>query len=349
MDRNLKKITLYLVIITAAVTAAYFLYMLSDIVLLFIISVLISFIFNPVINFIERGRINRLLSTLIVFISFFFLIYLIMSFIIPKFILQMDQLMVSLKDYSLHDEIIKLEDNLHKVFPFFTPGELTTKVEEFLSLQIFNSFEFISPLLSSIVSVIAILVIIPFLSFFILKDSSRIMHNLINILPNRYFEMSYWIIKKVSLQLGNYVRAWIFDAAFVGITMGLGLYILGIQYSLPLGVIAGLGHLIPYFGPVIGGVPAIIISIIQFGDLSQVPLILLLLLIVYTLDNGFVQPYIFSKNLDIHPILIILLIIAGGQLFGLLGMMLIIPTTTVLKTAAKEIYFALKNYRIARL
>jgi predicted PurR-regulated permease PerM len=57
---------------------------------------------------------------------------------------------------------------------------------------------------------------------------------------------------------------------------------IGIQYSLPLGVIAGLGHLIPYFGPVIGGVPAIIISIIQFGDLSQVPLILLLLLVVYT-------------------------------------------------------------------
>jgi putative permease len=214
---------------------------------------------------------------------------------------------------------------------------------------LFNSFEFIQPVLSSIVSVITLLVIIPFITFYILKDSSKIMHHLISMVPNRYFEMSYWITKRVTNQLGKYVRAWIFDALFVGITMGLGLYIIGIQYSLPLGVIAGFGHLIPYFGPVIGGVPAIIISIIQFGDLSQVPFILLLLLVIYTFDNGFVQPYIFSKSLDIHPILIILLIISGGQLFGLLGMMLIIPATTVIKTAVKEIYFAFKNYKIARL
>jgi predicted PurR-regulated permease PerM len=349
MDNNIKKVILYILAAAAILAAAYFLYVLSDLVIILIVSILISFIFNPFINFIERWGINRLFSTLLVFISFFFLVYLVISFIIPKLLFQMDELLVSMKDYSLHDQIIRIEDSIHTMFPFFTPGEMTHKIETFLSGQLFNSFEFISPLLTSIVSIIALLVIIPFISFFILKDNNRIMQSLVSLLPNRYFEMSYWIVKRVSHQLGRYVRAWIFDASFVGITMGLGLYFLGIQYSLPLGVIAGLGHLIPYFGPVIGGVPAIIISIIQFGDLSQVPFIIMLLLVIYTLDNGFVQPYVFSKSLDIHPILIILLIIAGGQLFGLLGMMLIIPATTVIKTAVKEIYFALKNYRIARL
>jgi len=118
---------------------------------------------------------------------------------------------------------------------------------------------------------------------------------------------------------------------------------------LPLGVIAGLGHLIPYFGPVIGGVPAIILSIMVHGDLSQVPLIILVVLGVYAVDNGFVQPYVFGKSVDIHPILIILLIIAGGQLFGLIGMLLAIPVATVVKTTAKQIYFAFKNYRIVRV
>jgi predicted PurR-regulated permease PerM len=222
MEKSYKRISLYISLIAAALAAVYLLYILSDIVIILIVSVLISFIFNPVINFIERGGINRLFSTLIVFISFLFIIYLVLSFIIPKFIFQMNALIESMKEYSIHDQIIVFESEIHKLLPFFTTGELAYKIENFLSVQIFNSFEFISPLLSSIVSVIAILVIIPFISFFILKDSNQIMHSLISILPNRYFEMSYWIIKRVSLQLGKYVRAWIFDASFVGITMGLG-------------------------------------------------------------------------------------------------------------------------------
>ena len=167
-------------------------------------------------------------------------------------------------------------------------------------------------------------------------------------MPNKYFEMAYWIIKKVSLTLGLFVRAWIFDATFVGTLIGFGFFLIGVPNALPLGVIAGLGHLIPYFGPIIGGVPAIIISIMS-GDTSQIPLIIIIVLGVYAIDNGFVQPIVFGKSVDIHPILIILLIIAGSQLFGLIGMLLAVPVATVIKTMAKEIYYAFKNYRIARV
>jgi predicted PurR-regulated permease PerM len=168
-------------------------------------------------------------------------------------------------------------------------------------------------------------------------------------MPNKYFEMSYWIIKKVSLSMGRFVRAWIFDATFVGFCCGLGFYFIGIDNALTLGVIAGLGHLVPYFGPVIGGIPAAIISIIQYGDLSHIPPLLIVIAIIYAIDNGFVQPYVFSKSVEMHPIVIILLIIAGGQLFGVLGMLLAVPTATVINTAAKETYYAFKNYKIVRL
>jgi predicted PurR-regulated permease PerM len=161
--------------------------------------------------------------------------------------------------------------------------------------------------------------------------------------------MSYYVIKKITFQLSRYVRAWIFDASFVGCTMGIGLYFIGIDNALPLGVIAGFGHLVPYFGPVIGGIPAILISLIQYGDFSRVPYIVFLVLATYAFDNGIVQPFVFSKSLDIHPVIIILLIIAGGQLFGIIGMLLAIPTATVIKTFTKEIYFAFTNYKIAKL
>ena len=242
-----------------------------------------------------------------------------------------------------------LEKEIHNYLPFFNLGSLSKNLESAISAYIVNSFNEFSTLVSSIVSVIAVVVIVPFIAFFLLKDSRKIFRGIMNVMPNKYFEMSYWIIKKVSLNMGRFVRAWIFDATFVGLSCGLGFYLIGIDNALILGVIAGLGHLVPYFGPVIGGIPAAIISIIQYGDLSRIPPLMIVIAIIYAIDNGFVQPYVFSKSVEMHPIIIILLIIAGGQLFGVLGMLLAVPTATVIKTAAKETYYAFKNYKIAKL
>ncbi len=324
-------------------------FILSDIFLILIFSILLAFIFIPLVSMLEKEGLSRLTSTLIVFAATGFLLYLVLSFIIPKFIIQMDQLIKALQTFSLHDQLIQLENEIYRFFPFFHVGDLTKRLEEFISSQFVNSFDIISGLVTGIVSAALIIIIIPFISFFLVKDSRKILKNILNIIPNNYFEMSYWILKKVSIQLGRFVRAWIFDASFVGTIMGVGLYIIGVNNALPLGVIAGFGHLVPYFGPVIGGVPAIIVSVIQTGDLSQLPFIILLVIITYTIDNGFVQPFVFSKSVDMHPIIIILLIIAGSQLFGVLGMLLAVPTASVIKTAAKEIYFAFKNYKIARI
>ena len=343
-EKGVKRITRISIWVLVIAVIIISIFLLSDIVLIMIFSILLAFIFNPFVNSLEREGFNRLAATLTIFGTTGLLLYVLLSFIIPKFEVQMDQLMQSLQSFSLHDQLVQLEAEIYRLFPFFSPGQLSQKIEEFISSQFVNSFDTISELLSGI-----LIVVIPFITFFLVKDSRKIMKNILNMTPNNYFEMSYWILKKVSIQLGRFVRAWIFDATFVGTAMGIGLYIIGVNNALPLGVIAGLGHLVPYFGPVIGGVPAIIVAVIQTGDLSLAPFIILLVIITYTLDNGFVQPYVFSKSVDMHPIIIILLIIAGSQLFGILGMLLAVPTASVIKTAAKEIYFALKNYRIARL
>lgn len=94
--------------------------------------------------------------------------------------------------------------------------------------------------------------------------------------------------------------------------------------------------------------PAIIISIIQFGDLSMLPSITIMFVIIYTFDNGYIQPNVFSKGTDIHPLLIIILILIGSQAMGILGMLLAVPTATVMKTAAREIYYGYRNYRIIK-
>jgi predicted PurR-regulated permease PerM len=298
---------------------------------------------------LEKEGLNRLPATLIVFIVVGFTGYWFLSFIIPQLSYQMNQLISALKHYSTHENMLEIEKEIYRYFPVFYPGELSKAIERLIDSQKFKSIESIPAILSGIVSVIAILVVVPFITFFLIKDSRKIFRSFLMVMPNRYFEISYWIIKRVRIQLGRFVRSWIFDATFVGVSCGLGFYLIGIENALPLGIIAGVGHLVPYFGPLIGGIPAAMLSITQYGDLSRIPLIAMLLTIIYLLDNGFVQPIVLSKGVNMHPIAIILLIIAGSQLFGIIGMLLAIPVATVIKTAAKEIYFAFKNYMIARI
>ncbi|HSP88130.1 MAG TPA: AI-2E family transporter [Ignavibacteriaceae bacterium] len=348
-DLSIKRFPKVILWIAALFIFFYTAYLLSDIIIILAISILLAFIFDPLVTMLEQEGFNRLASTLFIFIGFGLFVYLGLSVFIPQFSVQMAQLIETMRTFSLHDQVVEIEKEIRLLFPFFPVGELSTRVEEFLSNQIINSFDSISILLSSIFSVIAILVIVPFISFFLLKDSRHILQGILHIMPNKYFEMSYYVSKKVSVQIGRFVRAWIFDATFVGTMCGLGFYIIGIDNALPLGVIEGLGHLVPYLGPIIGGIPAVIISIIQFGDLSHIPHILVVLAVIYTLDNGFVQPYVFAKSVDLHPIMIILLIIAGSQLFGVLGMLLAVPTAAVIRTLLKETYFAFKNYKIAKI
>ncbi len=349
MELFLKKNTKIILLLIGVVLLFYFSYLLINVLVLIAISVLLGFIFAPFVKFFEGQGFTRTISTLIVFAIFGFLFYLGLSFVIPKLFYQMDQVIASLKDFSLNEELNSLEKKILSIFPLFNKGELSKKVQEIFSTSFNDAINHLTSYVSGIVSLAAFLVIVPFITFYLLKDSAVIQKGLIHIVPNKYFEMSYWILKRVSLQLGRFVRGWIFDATFVGVAIGFGFYFIGLPNALPLGVIAGVGHLVPYLGPIIGGIPAIILSIMQTGDLSQVPLILMILAATYTLDNGIVQPYVFSKSVDMHPIIIILLIITGSELFGLIGMLLAVPTATVVRTAATEIYFAYKNYSIAKL
>ena len=348
-DSSYSKTTKYFLWIAATIIILYLVYLLTEILVVLALSILLAFIFAPFVSLLEAKGLNRITSTLLIFGVFGFIIYFSLSIIIPKFVFQLEQIISALEGFSFAEEMKALEAAILHYVPFLKSGDLTHRMELFITSQVANIFDSISTVLSSIVSIIAVLIIVPFITFFILKDYRKIFQGLIKAIPNKYFEMSYYILKKVTLRLGLFVRAWIFDATFVGVMIGFGFYFIGVPNALPLGVIAGLGHLIPYFGPVIGGIPAIIVSIVQHGDLSQVPLILLVVLITYALDNGFVQPYVFGKSVDMHPIVIILLIISGGILFGLYGMLLAVPIATVIKTFLKEIYFARKHYRIARV
>ncbi len=338
------------VTIAAVITALmlYLSFIILDIILMLTIAILIAFIFDPIVSYLQKKGVNRVFSILAVFILSIFILSIGFSVLVPKIVTQFNAISKNLTQDNVNTFISSALVQLESYFPFINIEETTNKLSVYLSELIVGSFDNVSQIVFSLFSILAILVIVPFLTFFLLKDKTGILKGIINVMPNKYFEVSYSVLRKIGVQLGRFVRGWIFDAFIVGFLSAVGLTILGIDNSVTIGFIAGVGHLIPYFGPVIGGLPAIIIAIIQFGDLSMLPSILIMFVIVYTFDNGFIQPNIFSKSTDIHPLVIILLILVGSKILGILGMLLAVPIATVLRTAAKEIYFGYKNYRIIK-
>lgn len=343
-----KKIKWAFIAFLSAAVIIYLSIIFSDLIVMLTVSILATMVFNPVVSMLERNGLHRIISILVVFFAVGVLIFTGFSFLIPKIIRQLNNLTASYTQENLQLLVAEVEKTVKSLVPFVNSVNLAERLNQ-MFVNLANDFiNNISNIVTSIFSILAILIIVPFLTFFLLKDGARLLKGIVNVMPNKYFEVAYWVLRKIGVQLSRYVRGWIFDAFIVGTLAALGLAMLGIENSISIGFIAGLGHLIPYFGPVIGGIPAIIISLMQFGDLSMLPQITILFILIYTFDNGFIQPNIYSKSTDMHPITIIILILMGSQVLGIFGMLLAVPTATVVKTAAREIYLGYKNYKILR-
>lgn len=331
------------------VLLVYFSIELINIFVLIAISVLLAFILRPLASYLEFMKIPRAYAALLSVIFAIGLIGFLFYYFIPIIGYQSDNLLTLLRDLRIQELISKLERMISNIFPFIKKGELTKQFNDIMHSIFENLITDLTNLITRIFTLVAYIIIVPFITYFILKDSRNIKLGIVNLLPNRYFEMAYEVLQKSTIELGKYVRGWIFDAIFLGIAIMIGLYLIGINNFVMLGLLAGVGHLIPYLGPFIGAIPAILVSYYQIGDFSLAIPILILFAVVYTFDNGFIQPMIYSKSLKIHPMIIILLILIGSELFGIIGLLLAVPVANIIRVLATEIYRGYKSYKIARI
>lgn len=348
-DRNKNNAWIILLLITLMVIFLLIISFFSDIIAIITLSILASMLFNPFVSFLEHKGFDRIFAVVIIFILSGLFLFVIGSVLMPKLIKQINSLPFLLNEENISKITGGFESIIRKYFPFLKSNFLVEKLKNIFNSIFIELIDNFSGIVSSLLNIIIILVIIPFITFFILRDNKLIMKSFINLVPNRYFEFSYKILNEIGFQLGKYIRGWILDALIVGTFVFIGVSFLGIDNSFTIGFIAGIGHLVPYFGPLIGGIPAIILSLVQFGDLSKLPEILILFILIYTIDNGLIQPKIYASVTGLHPILIIVLVLAGNQMLGPLGMLLAIPVATIIKTASTEFYYGYKQYKIIKM
>ncbi len=197
----------------------------------------------------------------------------------------------------------------------------------------------------------------PLIFIFLGFDNGQIRRFFISLVPNRYFELSLTVLDELDDAIGRYLRGTLLECFLVGLTLTLGLILLGIPLGIAvaIGVVSGLLNAIPFLGTVIALVIGVGYALIAENVTPLIPglnpndlalYVLILVVIVHVLDDVVFQPFVLGSAANVHPLVVVIAIIGGSLIMGLWGMLFAIPTVVVVKTAVATFFKELKDYRI---
>ena len=217
-----------------------------------------------------------------------------------------------LKDLPIAEETIK-----KAVDEVFSPGLLINRV--------FN----VSGMFGQAASVILGLILVPFFVFFLLKDWPSILRTIMGWIPPAYVETTVSAISEINILVSKYIRGITIDCISVAILASFGLWMIGIDYPVTLGIMTGAANIIPYLGPIIACFAASVIALIQFNSINAVLNVILLYVAIKLIDDLVLQPLTVGRSVSLHPMLLVISIIIGEKLFGVIGMMIAVPALTI--------------------
>jgi putative permease len=344
MELSIGRFLRFIIVLFFITIIGWLLYTLSDIITSLIIAALLAYILDPMASYLETKGLSRVQATSVIFIVLFLLLALATGIMVPKLLHELS----TIRNVGGEGTEIGLLNDLEK---FITTNFSFIDREQLQLQSRFNAFreglsEKIVAFIPNIIAIVMIVVIIPFIVFFLLKDGRDMKKLFISYVPNRYFEMSLNVLHKIDMQLGGYLRGQFIEALVVGVLSVIALGILRVDYFILIGMVAGLANLIPYVGPVAGAIPAILVTLAGGGNPIKILYIVIAFSIVQFLDNMLVQPLVLSKSVNLHPLIIVFAVLIGGQFFGLLGMMLAVPAAGIIKVTSKEIYTGIRKYNL---
>lgn len=302
-----------------------------------LVAFVISYSLGPVVNYLERQGVSRLLSTTCVFFGMGLLLGLIVLWLAPYLGDSITRLQTDAPRFitGVGQFIAEMEIKVHSFAGPLANFDLTSRVEVQLTSWTHDFFERLPGLLKTFITV---MLLGPFLAFFMVKDGRIAVRTVMGLVPNDLFETALSLQHQINFQIGQFVRARILESLIVGGVTAVGLLMISFPYPLLLGVFAGVTNLIPYLGPILGAVPAFLLALINGYSGLEVALLALVYIVAQLIDAGFLIPLLVAKIVDLHPVTVIVVIIAGAQLMGVLGMIISIPVAATLKVTISTIY-----------
>ncbi len=308
---------------------APFFTMFKAILIPFLISAFITYLLHPIIEKLHRTGVPRSISILIIYFLFFGLIGYGFYRGVPVLITQLRDLSENFPQFtltynmwidSIHDQTDSWPIGIHDRI-----DDLFAKTEEWVAITI----EKVINSLKSLFDYMLLIAIIPFLVFYMLKDYDQIKRAGWYMTPRKWRSETIQFLKDIDRSLGNYIRGQLFVCLIIGTLAFISLWFFHVKYPLILGLLIGATNIIPYFGPVIGAVPALIIAATM--STKTVIVVIVIILSLQFIEGNILGPLIVGKSLHMHPIIIMLALLAGGEIGGVVGLMLAVPVIVILK------------------
>jgi len=310
----------------------------------FIFSLLLSYLFHPTVNRLERRGFSRGWAIILIFAVLFLILSFFVLFLLPGMIRELQLLYTNFPAFifNLEEAIKTWQAQLAPNYPFIARIDLVAKLTAFRQevrthlLQVIPVFfETLAPYLF----------FIPLLTFFLLRDGENIRKGLLRLVPNRYFEMTLNLQYHLTRQIRNYIRGILLDSLCVGGITAAGLYLMDVRYALFLGIGYGLANLVPYFGPILGTIPGIILAASQGSFLTKVVPVILVYALAQFISIVWIIPLLMARMMKLHPLVVIVAVIVGGNLFGPIGYLIAVPATSILQTSLRESYRGIRSLR----
>ncbi|MGG4403052.1 AI-2E family transporter [Paenibacillus amylolyticus] len=316
---------------------------LTSLIHIIIIPLLIAgffyYLLRPLVDYMERHKIKRALSVLI--------IYVVIALILAGFsVLVWPSLREQLMNFvenapalvtSLSDQLNALEKS--NVVSRYLPNDsnLFSRLSDVLSQGITQVTNYVSGLFSVVSNLVIILATFPIMLYYMLKEGSKFGTNLTLLLPRHYRKDGEETVHEIDEALSNYIVGRVIVNVALGILMYIGFLILGLPYALLLTVVSIILNFIPYVGALLAAIPVVIVAFIESPSMAIWSLVIIV--IAQQIQDNLISPYVYGKQLDIHPLTTVILLLVGADLGNILGMIIVIPLYMILKIIVRKIHY----------
>ena len=325
-------------IISMTIGIVVLFYVLSKLKWLFIyfsFALMLAYFFDPLYKFLLNKKAPKVLAIIIVFGIIIALLILTIFFLIPSVINQLNILYKEIPNFieNYQNLILSIKPQLSK---FINPADVEILLKENLSeLQkgVLGFSQSIIIYLSNIVSSITFgIVIIPLILFYLMRDMFIFKENLYIFVSKENKKEFKEVLEEIDHIVSGFIRGRIIVCFIVGTLIGIGLYFLNLKFALIIGVISGVFNFVPYLGPIVGVVLALIFAL--GSPWWTLLMIVVLFVLVNQLEAIYLNPNILGKGLGLHPLTVILSMLICGQLLGILGVLVAVPLAAILKVLA---------------
>jgi len=332
-------------------------YLLAPVITPFAISAVLAYFGDPLVDRLERAsiwrwKLGRTLAVSIVFVLMLSLMTIVLLIIVPMLVEQIRLLIHLLPQWIEWFSNTALPWLAHKLgfeLKDFDPAQFSEMLKEHwqeISTATFKVIDIISRGGMAVAALLTNLVLIPVVTFYLLRDWDLMIRGIHDLLPRNLESEISQMATDVDNVLGAFFRGQLMVMMVLGIIYTIGLWLVGIELAVLIGMGAGLLSIVPYLGSIVGVVVALGAAIFQFQDWLHPLMVLLVFGVGQSAEGMYLTPKLVGDQIGLHPVTVIFAVLAGGQLFGFLGILLALPVAAALNVLVRHMH---QKYRQSSL